>query len=152
MDSLAVQITKMNLSEEFYFRDVLSNESEFLEETKEKFEKEFNTTAECYNSRKVMALSVELSAAPNVEISTKINFLYWFNFGWVFWSKKICIKLVGARVIWLIKERLQMNTTWLNFLGWRFLQTVRFKEKKVKMLWFLFRFADVLIVNRFCSS
>ena len=71
MDSLAVQITKMNLSEEFYFRDVLSNESEFLEETKEKFEKEFNTTAECYNSRKVMALSVELPAAPNVEISTK---------------------------------------------------------------------------------
>ena len=71
MDSLAVQIAKMNLSEEFYFRDVLSNESEFLEETKEKFEKEFNTTAECYNSRKVMALSVELPAAPNVEISTK---------------------------------------------------------------------------------
>ena len=30
MDSLAVELAKMNLSEEFYFGDVLSNESEFL--------------------------------------------------------------------------------------------------------------------------
>ena len=108
----------MNLSEEFYFRDVLSNESEFLEETKEKFEKEFNTTAECYNSRKVMALSVELPAAPNVEISTKINFLYWFNFGWAFWSKKKTLHKIGWCSSYMIDKRKIASEHYLVEFSW----------------------------------
>ena len=60
MDSLTEALAKINLSEGYYFREDLSNESTFLEGTEKRFVKEFNTIVQSYYSKKVKTLSVEL--------------------------------------------------------------------------------------------
>ena len=58
MDSLTEASAKMNLSEECYFGEDLSNEITFLEDAEKRLEKEFNNTAvQFYYGKKIMTLS-----------------------------------------------------------------------------------------------
>ena len=73
MDLLTEALGKMNLSEECYFEEDLSNEITFLEDAEKKIVKEFNNvTIGFYYAKKVITLSVELTVAPTSEIGKKL--------------------------------------------------------------------------------
>ena len=58
MDSLTEALAKMNLSEECYFGEDLSNEITFLEDGEKRLEKEFdNTAVQFYYGKKIMTFS-----------------------------------------------------------------------------------------------
>ena len=73
MDSLTKALEKMNLSEEYYFGNNLSNEQDFLENAKKKVEEIFDST-NCifYYGRKMMTFSVELYTPPSSEFTSKL--------------------------------------------------------------------------------
>ena len=55
MDLLTEALAKMNLSQEFYFGEDLSNELSFLEDARKELEKEFNKmVVQFYYARKIM--------------------------------------------------------------------------------------------------
>ena len=94
MESMTKALTKMNLNEEFYFGKDLSNESNFLEEVKKVFNREFNEDVGTFYSKTVMTVSIELNKV-DLEISKKLIFniaslldVYfgqkktWFEIGW----------------------------------------------------------------------
>ena len=75
MDSLTEALAKMNLSEECYFGEDLSNEITFLEDAEKRLEKEFNNiAAQFYYGKRIMTLSVELTKVPTLEIAKKLIF------------------------------------------------------------------------------
>ena len=75
MDSLTEALAKMNLSEECYFGEDLSNEITFLEDGEKRLEKEFdNTAVQFYYGKKIMTLSLELTIVANSEIANKLMF------------------------------------------------------------------------------
>ena len=75
MDSLTKALEKINLSEEFYFEDNLSNKQGFLEDAKKKVEEIFDSTnCSFYYGRKMMTFSVELYTLPSSEFSGKLLF------------------------------------------------------------------------------
>ena len=63
----------MNLNEEFYFGKDLSNKSNFLEEVKKLFNREFNADVGTFYSKKVMTVFIELNKT-DLEISKKLIF------------------------------------------------------------------------------
>ena len=73
MDSLTEALAKMNLSEECYFGEDLSNEITFLEDAEKRLEKEFNNiAAQFYYGKRIMTLSVELTKVPTLKIAKKL--------------------------------------------------------------------------------
>ena len=110
-------LAKMNLNGEFYFGKDLSIESNFLEEAEKILKREFSMDVGFYYGKKVMNFFVELNKI-DLEISKKLMFKILIQI-WmcILFKKRLCVKLVGVRVICLKKERLQVNATWLNFLG-----------------------------------
>ena len=63
----------MNLNEEFYFGKDLSNKSNFLEEVKKLFNREFNADVGTFYSKEVMTVFIELNKT-DLEISKKLIF------------------------------------------------------------------------------
>ena len=61
MESMTKALAKMNLNEEFYFGKDSSNESNFLEEVKKVFNREFNVDLGIFYSKNVMTVSIELN-------------------------------------------------------------------------------------------
>ena len=73
MDSLTQTLEKLNINDEHYSGENLSNESDFLEETKEKVEKSFDfSNCNFYYGKRIITLSVELGITPTTEIAHKI--------------------------------------------------------------------------------
>ena len=73
MDSLTQTLEKLNINDEHYSGENLSNESDFLEETKEKVEKSFYfSNCNFYYGKRIITLSVELGITPTTEIAHKI--------------------------------------------------------------------------------
>ena len=73
MDSLTQTLEKLNINDEHHSGENLSNESDFLEETKEKIEKSFDfSNCNFYYGKRIMTLSVELGISPTAEIAHKI--------------------------------------------------------------------------------
>ena len=73
MESMTKALAKMNLNEEFYFGKDLSNKSNFLEEVKKLFNREFNADVGTFYSKKVMTVFIELNKT-DLEISKKLIF------------------------------------------------------------------------------
>ena len=72
MDSFTKALEKMNLSEEYYFGDNLSNEQDFLEDAKKKVDENFDSTnCSFYYGRKMMTFFVELYTPPSSEFASK---------------------------------------------------------------------------------
>ena len=75
MESLTKALEKVNLSEEYYFWDNLSNEQDFLEDAKTMVEEIFDSTnCSFYYGRKMMTFSVELYTPPSSELAIKLLF------------------------------------------------------------------------------
>ena len=75
MVSLTKALEKMNLNEEYYFGDNLSNEQEFLEDAKKKVGESFDfKNCTFYYGRKMMTFSVELYTPPSSEFASKLLF------------------------------------------------------------------------------
>ena len=111
MESLSQQLRDLNLSDDFYVRSDLSNETNFLEKAKEKIEGQV-TSSNCgfFSGKRIMCFSVELSVTPTKEIAkillNTIEFLQ---------SKNNFIRLVGVLVIQCIKD--MIGLIWLSLPG-----------------------------------
>ena len=99
MDSITKALEKMNLSEEYYFGDNLSNEQDFLEDAKKKVEEIFDSTnCSFYYGRKMMTFSVELYTPPSSEFASKLYLILM-----QFWIRSY-MKSCGVQFICLIRE------------------------------------------------
>ena len=105
MDSLTKALEKMNLSEEYYFGDNLSNKQDFLEDAKKKVEEIFDlTNCSFYYGRKMMTFYVELYTPLSSEFASKLLFNIDAILD-VYFAKKISyMKSDGVQVICLIRE------------------------------------------------
>ena len=99
MDSITKALEKMNLSEEYYFGDNLSNEQDFLEDARKKVEEIFDSTnCSFYYGRKMMTFSVELYTPPSSEFASKLYLILM-----QFWIRSY-MKSYGVQFICLIRE------------------------------------------------
>ena len=105
MDSLTKALEKMNLSEEYYFGDNLSNKQDFLEDAKKKVEEIFDSTnSSFYYGRKMMTFSVESYTPPSSECASRLLFNIEAILDVYFAKKRSFIKSDGVQVICLIRE------------------------------------------------
>ena len=105
MDSLTKALEKMNLSEEYYFGDNLSNKQDFLEDAKKKVEEIFDSTnCSFYYGRKMMTFCVELYAPPSSEFESKLLFNIDAILDVYFAKRKNLHEMGSVQVICLIRE------------------------------------------------
>ena len=75
MDSLIKDLKKMNLSDEIYFGDDLSNEENFLKDVQKKVEQLNVKDFSFYCGKKVMSISVKKYSKADAEFANKLLFI-----------------------------------------------------------------------------
>ena len=95
MESLSQQLKNLNLSDNFYTGQDLSNEETFLEDLKKLIDERLFEAHQCsfYFGKRIMTFSVELSVSPtraNAKVLLNTKFLL---------KKKIFIRLASVQVI-----------------------------------------------------
>ena len=97
MESLSQQLENLNLSDNFYTGQDLSNEETFLEDLKKLIDERLFEAHQCsfYFGKRIMTFSVELSVSPTRAIAK----VFLNAIEETFVKKKIFIRLAGVQVI-----------------------------------------------------